>query len=60
MAKNAKAYQVPSNAGAAPPLQAPKLEQIKLIDYDFKTYGSSDTRRRLLKRWDDEVNSLPR
>ncbi len=60
MAAGAKAYQVPSNAGASPPPQAPKLEQIKLIDYDFKEFGSSETRRRLLKRWDDEVNSLPR
>lgn len=60
MAAGAKAYQVPSNASASPPPQAPKLENIKLIDYDFKKYGSSETRRRLLKRWDDEVNSLPR
>ncbi|MHA1565906.1 MAG: ABC transporter substrate-binding protein [Alphaproteobacteria bacterium] len=60
MAASAKAYQVPSNTQASPPPEAPKLENIKLIDYDFKKYGSSETRRRLLKRWDDEVNSLPR
>ena len=59
LAANAAAYQVPSNTGAPRPPQAPKLEDIKLIDYDFKAYGSSDTRRRLLKRWDDEVGSLP-
>ncbi len=60
LAANAAAYQVPSNAGAAPPPQAPKLEEIKLIEYDFKEYGSSATRQRLLKRWDDEVGALPR
>ena len=60
MAAQAAAYQVPSNAAASPPPEAPKLEEIKLIDYDFATYGSSDTRRRLLKRWDDEVGALPR
>ncbi len=60
MARTVRAYQVPSNRNAAPPPEAPKLEDIKLIDYDFKTYGSSATRTRLLKKWDDEVNSLPR
>lgn len=60
MAAQAAAYQVPSNASASPPPEAPKLEEIKLIDYDFATFGSSETRRRLLKRWDDEVGALPR
>ncbi len=60
MAVKAKAYQVPSNAGANPPPQAPDLSQIKLIDYDFKKYGSSAERKRLLSKWDKEVKSLPR
>ncbi len=59
-AKEAKAYQVMSNQAAVPPPEAPNLDQIKLIDYDFKKYGSSAERRRLLKKWDDEVKSLPR
>ena len=59
LAAQAGAYQVPSNAEATPPPQAPKLEDIKLIDYDFKKYGSSSERSRLLKKWDDEVGSLP-
>ena len=54
-----KAYQVPSNKGAKTSPKAPDLASIKLIDYDFKTYGSSDERKRLLKKWDDEVKSLP-
>ncbi len=56
----AKAYQVPSNASVAPPPEAPKVEQIKLIDYDFKKYGSSAERKRLLAKWDKDVKSLPR
>lgn len=56
----AKAYQVPSNASVAPPPEAPKMADIKLIDYDFKKYGSSAERKRLLKRWDKEVKALPR
>jgi len=54
-----KAFQVPSNKGAKVSPKAPKLENIKLIDYDFKKYGSSAERKRLLKKWDDEVKSLP-
>jgi iron(III) transport system substrate-binding protein len=60
LAAKAQAYQVPSNKSAVAPPEAPDLEKIDLIDYDFKTYGSSDERVRLLKKWDDEVNALPR
>jgi iron(III) transport system substrate-binding protein len=60
LAAQAQAYQVPSNSEATPPPEAPDLEQIELIDYDFEKYGSSDERTRLLKKWDEEVNSLPR
>jgi len=55
-----KSYQVQSNRAAKSSDQAPKLEEIKLIDYDFVEYGSSETRRRLLQRWDEEVGALPR
>ncbi len=58
-AKEAKSYQVSSNKNVTPPEQAPKLEDIKLIDYDFTKYGSKVERKRLLKKWDDEVKSLP-
>ncbi len=48
-------YNVPSNSKATVPPESPALETIKLIDYDFATYGASDTRKRLLARWDKEV-----
>nr|WP_320142494.1 ABC transporter substrate-binding protein [uncultured Cohaesibacter sp.] len=48
-------YNVPSNSKATVPPESPALETIKLIDYDFATYGASDTRKRLLNRWDKEV-----
>ena len=59
-AKEAKAYQVPSNMNAHPPKESPDLASIKLIDYDFKKYGSSAERKRLLAKWDREVKSLPK
>ena len=38
---------------------APDFSKIKLIDYDFVKYGSSDERKRLLQKWDEEVSTLP-
>lgn len=59
LALQVNAFQVPSNKGAETSPSAPDMSQIKLINYDFKTYGSSDERKRLLKKWDDEVSTLP-
>lgn len=55
-----KQFQIPSNRSAPIPEGAPRFENIKLIDYDFARYGQSAERRRLIERWDREVNSLPR
>jgi iron(III) transport system substrate-binding protein len=55
-----KQFQTPSNRSAEIPKEAPRLGDIKLIEYDFKKYGSSAERRRLLDKWDKEVNALPR
>lgn len=59
LALQVKAFQVPSNKAAETSPKAPDLSTIKLIDYDFAKYGSSDERKRLLKKWDDEVSTLP-
>ena len=48
-------FQVPSNSNAQVAPESPELASIKLIDYDFATYGSSETRARLLARWDSDV-----
>jgi len=53
------AFQVMSNKGATASPSAPDLSTIKLIDYDFAKYGSSAERKRLLKKWDEEVSVLP-
>ncbi|MEO8544878.1 MAG: extracellular solute-binding protein, partial [Burkholderiaceae bacterium] len=59
-AQEVKSFQVPSNKSAKTSPKAPDLKKIKLIDYDFVKYGSSAERKRLLKKWDDEIGSLPR
>jgi iron(III) transport system substrate-binding protein len=58
-AAEANSYQMPSNKSATQSDKAPDLSTIKLIDYDFKKYGSSEERKRLLSKWDNEVASLP-
>ena len=60
LAMKANALQVPSNASAAIPPKAPRPEQVKLINYDFAKYGSDDVRKRLLKRWDEEIFAAQR
>jgi iron(III) transport system substrate-binding protein len=59
LALQVNAFQVMSNVNAAKSDKAPDMAAIKLIDYDFKKYGSSDERKRLLAKWDTEVSSLP-
>ncbi|WP_377296033.1 ABC transporter substrate-binding protein [Rhizobium sp. SGZ-381] len=56
--KDAKSFQLPSNKSAEIPKEAPRFEDIKLIDYDFKTYGDSDRRKALLERWDREIGAV--
>jgi iron(III) transport system substrate-binding protein len=38
----------------------PDFKKIKLIKYDYAKYGASAERRRLIARWEKEVNSLPK
>ncbi|TXH30829.1 MAG: ABC transporter substrate-binding protein [Burkholderiaceae bacterium] len=56
----AKQYQLPSNKATPVDPNVPDFKKIKLIDYDYKKYGSSAERRRLISRWEKEVNALPR
>ena len=55
-----KQYQLPSNKATVVDPNVPDFKKIKLIDYDYKKYGASAERRRLIARWEKEVNSLPR
>jgi iron(III) transport system substrate-binding protein len=50
-------YNIPSNPGASIDPDAPDMAGVKLIDYDFATYGNSETRERLLARWETDVKN---
>jgi iron(III) transport system substrate-binding protein len=56
----AKSFQVPSNKAAKTDPNVPDFRKIKFINYDYAKYGASAERRRLIARWEKEVNSLPR
>ena len=60
MAAAAKQFQLPSNKNAKNDERIPDFKKIKFINYDYAKYGASAERRRLIAKWEKEVNSLPR
>ena len=48
---------IAANKAAPTAPEAPKLSEIKLIDYDAARYGSSAERTRLLRKWDAEIKA---
>lgn len=55
--ETAGAYQLPSNRATPIPPQAPRFENIKMIDYDFAHWGDPQVRNALLARWEREVRA---
>ncbi len=55
-----KQFQLPSNKATPVDPRVPDFKKIKFIDYDYAKYGASAERRRLISKWEKEVNSLPR
>ncbi|HEY0821726.1 MAG TPA: ABC transporter substrate-binding protein [Rhizobacter sp.] len=56
----AKQFQLPSNKATPLDPRIPDFRKIKFIPYDYAKYGKSSERKRLIDRWEREVNSLPR
>ena len=56
----ANSLQVSANKTFTPDARIPKLENMRLIKYDFQKYGRAVERRRLIERWEKEVNAFPR
>jgi iron(III) transport system substrate-binding protein len=55
-----KEYAIPTNKNVPLPATVPNLTEFKVINYDFAKYGSSETRKRLLERWEKEIGQAPR
>jgi iron(III) transport system substrate-binding protein len=60
MAAAAKSFQLPSNKAAKVDPRVPDFRKIKMINYDYAKYGASAERRRLIQRWEKEVNAIAR
>ena len=55
-----KQFQLPSNKATPVDPRVPDFKKIKFINYDYAKYGSSAERKRLISKWEKEVNSLPK
>jgi iron(III) transport system substrate-binding protein len=53
-------FQLPSNKETKVDPRVPDFRKIKMINYDYAKYGQTAERRRLIQRWEKDVNSLPR
>ncbi len=56
----AKSPQYPSHKAAKVHPDMPKLSELKLIDYDFARYGTSQVRRGLIARWERDIGNQRR
>jgi iron(III) transport system substrate-binding protein len=52
-------FQLPSHKETKVDPRVPDFKKIKLINYDYAKYGQTAERKRLIQRWEKEVNSLP-
>lgn len=55
-----KQFQLPSNKATPIDPNVPDFKSIKFINYDYAKYGASAERRRLIAKWEKDVNYLPR
>lgn len=56
----ADSLQTPANRTFKIDPRIPNNDNVRLIKYDFEKYGKSSERKRLLERWQREVESQPR
>ncbi len=54
----AKQFQVPSNVNVPKDPRMTDPSKIKLINYDYAKYGASAERRRLIAKWEKEIQNL--
>lgn len=59
-AEQGESFQIPSNMNTPVPPEAPDMEAINLIDYDFARFGTPEVRDHLVTRWTNEIFPIPR
>ena len=58
--ESGNSFSFPSNRAAPSPPMAPRLEDTRLVDYDFARFGAPEMRRHLLERFNREIRRAPR
>jgi iron(III) transport system substrate-binding protein len=53
-------FQLPSNKTTPIDPRVPDFKKVRFIDYDYAKYGASAERRRLITKWEKEVNAAAR
>ena len=53
-------FQLPSNRETKVDPRVPDFRKIKMIDYDYAKYGQAAERKRLIQRWERDVNGQGR
>jgi len=56
----ANSLQVPANKAFKPDPRIPAIDNVRLVKYDFEKYGKAAERKRLLDRWQREVENAPK
>jgi len=56
----ADSLQYPANKTFKPDPRIPGLDSVRLVKYDFERYGKAAERKRLIERWQREVEAAPR
>ena len=51
---------LPANRDAGSPPDVPDADNLRLIRYDFAKYATAAERKRLLEKWERDVNAQPR
>ncbi len=56
----ANSLQFPANKNTVLDPRIPKMDSVRLVNYDFAKYGASKERKRLIERWEKQVNAQAR
>jgi iron(III) transport system substrate-binding protein len=56
----AKQFQLPSNRAAKIDVRMPDFHRARMISYDYLKYGSVAVRKRLIERWEKDINAAPK
>jgi iron(III) transport system substrate-binding protein len=60
IAATTNSFQIQSNVNTPTAPEAPDLDSIDLVDYDFEYFGTPSVRDQLVGRWTNEIFPIPR